>query len=294
MFDLKEVARIDNDKCFSVKFLNEEHWTQVDEKFYNKLSVYMLECDGLDVCNSPILINATNDFDQKSALWVYEGVTNWKFIDEFEFLNAINANPVDIRAVKFYDRSENSISIDMFNALKSTNFNIYMKSTSKSSNTTDGNNQSTWTSFANKKYDWFTCEKTYIGRCFSEVGFNGAQYTDTFCTMEKNDDNELITITYLCLDKDIVYDIIPLGMTDNVYKMYHTISKVMPSKIVGLTDASLEVMFDKKHIIAESYNSIGFVLMCLETHRSDVLIDFSTENIDKVLTNLIQCKVMLD
>lgn len=293
MFDLKEVAYIKDDNCFPIAFLSKEHHNPI-ERFYNRLSVYMIEGDELDVLNSPILINATNDFAKKSALWVYEGMTNWKFIDEFEFLNAINTNLVNIHAVKFYDRSENSISIDMFNALKSTNFNIYMKSTSKSSSTTDGNNQLTWTSFANKKYDWFTCEKTYIGRCFAEVGFKGAQYTDAFCTIEKNDDNELVTATYLCLDKDIVYDIIPLGMTDDAYKVYHTISKVMSSKIVGLTDTSLEVMFNEKHIIAEAYNSIGFMLMCLETHRSDTLIDFSTENVNKVLTDLVKCKVTLD
>ena len=133
---------------------------------------------------------------------------------------------------------------------------------------------------------------TYIGRCFAGVGFNGADYTDAFCTMEKKGNNELVTITYLCFDKDIVYSIIPLGMTDDVYEMYHTLSKVISGKIVGLTDTSIEVMFDGKHIVVANLNSVihAFTLTCLETHRSDTLIDYSVENIDRVLVNLVQCK----
>lgn len=282
MFDLKEVAYIKDDNCFPITFLSKEHHNPV-ERFYNRLSVYMLEEDELDVPNSPILINVTDDFKKKSALWVYEGVLDCESIDSFEFLNALTTNPVDMRAVKFYSRSENSISIDVFNAIKSDDFHIYL--------ITDGD-KTTWSSFANKKYDWFTCEKPYIGRCFAGVGFMGANYTNAFCTMEKKDNNELVTITYLCLDKDIVYSVIPLGMTDDVYGMYHTLSKVISGKIIGLTDTSIEVMFDGKHIVAANYNYVihMFTLTCLETHKSDTLIDYSVENIDKVLTNLVECE----
>lgn len=251
----------------------------------------MLEEDELDVPNSPILINITDDFKKKSALWVYEGILDCESIDSFEFLNTLTANPIDMRAVKFYDRSENSVSIDVFNAIKSDDFHIYLKAESKPSITTDGD-KTTWSSFADKKYDWFTCEKPYIGRCFAGAGFMGANYTDAFCTMEKKDNNELITTTYLCLDKDIVYSIIPLGMTDDVYGMYHTLSKVISSKIIGLTDTSIEIMFNGKHIVAANYNHLihVFTLTCLETHESDTLIDYSVENIDRVLTNLVQCE----
>ena len=282
MFDLKEVAYIKDDNCFPITFLSKEHHNPV-ERFYNRLSVYMLEEDELDVPNSPILINVTDDFKKKSALWVYEGVLDCESIDSFEFLNALTTNPVDMRAVKFYSRSENSISIDVFNAIKSDDFHIYL--------ITDGD-KTTWSSFANKKYDWFTCEKPYIGRCFAGVGFMGANYTNAFCTMEKKNNNELVTITYLCLDKDIVYSVIPLGMTDDVYGMYHTLSKVISGKIIGLTDTSIEVMFDGKHIVAANYNYVihMFTLTCLETHKSDTLIDYSVENIDKVLTNLVECE----
>ena len=282
MFDLKEVAYIKDDNCFPITFLSKEHHNPV-ERFYNRLSVYMLEEDELDVPNSPILINVTDDFKKKSALWVYEGVLDCESIDSFEFLNALTTNPVDMRAVKFYSRSENSISIDVFNAIKSDDFHIYL--------ITDGD-KTTWSSFANKKYDWFTCEKPYIGRCFAGVGFMGANYTNAFCTMEKKDNNELVTITYLCLDKDIVYSVIPLGMTDDVYGMYHTLSKVILGKIIGLTDTSIEVMFDGKHIVAANYNYVTrmFTLTCLETHKSDMLIDYSVENIDKVLANLVECE----
>lgn len=290
MFDLKEVAYIKDDNCFPITFLSKEHHNPV-ERFYNRLSVYVLEEDELDVPNSPILINVTDDFKKKSALWVYEGVLDCESIDGFEFLNALTTNPVDMRAVKFYNRSENSISVDVFNAIKSEDFHIYLKSESKLSATTNGD-KVTWSSFANKKYDWFTCEKLYIGRCFAGVGFMGAQYTDAFCTMERNSDNELITTTYLCLDKDIVYSVIPLGMTNDVYGMYHTLSKVISSKIIGLTDTSIEVMFDGKHIVAANYNYVihMFTLTCLETHKSDTLINYSAENIDKVLTNLVECE----
>lgn len=282
MFDLKEVAYIKDDNCFPITFLSKEHHNPV-ERFYNRLSVYMLEEDEVDVPNSPILINVTDDFKKKSALWVYEGVLDCESIDSFEFLNALTTNPVDMRAVKFYSRSENSISIDVFNAIKSDDFHIYL--------ITDGD-KTTWSSFANKKYDWFTCEKPYIGRCFAGVGFMGANYTNAFCTMEKKDNNELVTITYLCLDKDIVYSVIPLGMTDDVYGMYYTLSKVISGKIIGLTDTSIEVMFDGKHIVAANYNYVihMFTLTCLETHKSDTLIDYSVENIDRVLTNLVQCE----
>ena len=282
MFDLKEVAYIKDDNCFPITFLSKEHHNPV-ERFYNRLSVYMLEEDELDVPNSPIFINVTDDFKKKSALWVYEGVLDCESIDSFEFLNALTTNPVDMRAVKFYSRSENSISIDVFNAIKSDDFHIYL--------ITDGD-KTTWSSFANKKYDWFTCEKPYIGRCFAGVGFMGANYTNAFCTMEKKDNNELVTITYLCLDKDIVYSVIPLGMTEDVYGMYHALSKVISSKIVGLTDTSIEIMFNGKHIVAANYNHLihVFTLTCLETHESDTLIDYSVENIDRVLTNLVQCE----
>lgn len=220
---------------------------------------------------------------KKSALWVYEGVLDCESIDSFEFLNALTTSPVDMRAVKFYSRSENSISIDVFNAIKSDDFHIYL--------ITDGD-KTTWSSFADKKYDWFTCEKPYIGRCFAGVGFMGANYTNAFCTMEKKDNNELVTITYLCFDKDIVYSIIPLGMTDDVYEMYHTLSKVISGKIVGLTDTSIEAIFNGKHIVAANLNSVihAFTFTCLETHKSDTLIDYSVENIDRVLTNLVQCE----
>ena len=282
MFDLKEVAYIKDDNCFPITFLSKEHHNPV-ERFYNRLSVYMLEEDELDVPNSPILINVTDDFKKKSALWVYEGVLDCESIDSFEFLNALTTSPVDMRAVKFYSRSENSISIDVFNAIKSDDFHIYL--------ITDGN-KTTWSSFADKKYDWFTCEKPYIGRCFAGVGFVGANYTNAFCTMEKKDNNELVTITYLCFDKDIVYSIIPLGMTDDVYEMYHTLSKVISGKIVGLTDTSIEAIFNGKHIVAANLNSVihAFTFTCLETHKSDTLIDYSVENIDRVLTNLVQCE----
>ena len=282
MFDLKEIAYIKDNDCFPITFLSEEHHNPV-ERFYNRLSVYMLEEDELDVPNSPIFINVTDDFKKKSALWVYEGVLDCESIDSFEFLNALTTNPVDMRAVKFYSRSENSISIDVFNAIKSDDFHIYL--------ITDGD-KTTWSSFANKKYDWFTCEKPYIGRCFAGVGFMGANYTNAFCTMEKKDNNELVTITYLCLDKDIVYSVIPLGMTEDVYGMYHALSKVISSKIVGLTDTSIEIMFNGKHIVAANYNHLihVFTLTCLETHESDTLIDYSVENIDRVLTNLVQCE----
>lgn len=282
MFDLKEVAYIKDDNCFPITFLSKEHHNPV-ERFYNRLSVYMLEEDELDVPNSPILINVTDDFKKKSALWVYEGVLDCESIDSFEFLNALTTSPVDMRAVKFYSRSENSISIDVFNAIKSDDFHIYL--------ITDGD-KTTWSSFADKKYDWFTCEKPYIGRCFAGVGFMGANYTNAFCTMEKKDNNELVTITYLCFDKDIVYSIIPLGMTDDVYEMYHTLSKVISGKIVGLTDTSIEAIFNGKHIVAANLNSVihAFTFTCLETHKSDTLIDYSVENIDRVLTNLVQCE----
>ena len=282
MFDLKEVAYIKDDNCFPITFLSKEHHNPV-ERFYNRLSVYMLEEDELDVPNSPILINVTDDFKKKSALWVYEGVLDCESIDSFEFLNALTTSPVDMRVVKFYSRSENSISIDVFNAIKSDDFHIYL--------ITDGN-KTTWSSFADKKYDWFTCEKPYIGRCFAGVGFVGANYTNAFCTMEKKDNNELVTITYLCFDKDIVYSIIPLGMTDDVYEMYHTLSKVISGKIVGLTDTSIEAIFNGKHIVAANLNSVihAFTFTCLETHKSDTLIDYSVENIDRVLTNLVQCE----
>lgn len=290
MFDLKEIARIDSDKDFSITFLNEKHWRPV-ERFYNKLSVYALEEDNLDVPNSPILINVTNDFRKKSALWVYDGAIDYESIDGFEFLSILTAKQINMRAVKFYDRSENSISVDVFNAIKSDDFHIYLKSESKLSAPANDNN-TTWTSFADKKYDWFTCEKSYIGRCFAGVGFNGANYTDAFCTMEKKDNNELATITYLCFDKDTVYSTIPLGMTDDIYEMYHTLQKVISGKIVGLTDTSIEVMFNGKHIVAANLNSVihAFTLTCLETHKSDTLIDYSAENIDKVATGLIQCE----
>lgn len=282
MFDLKEVAYIKDDNCFPITFLSKEHHNPV-ERFYNRLSVYMLEEDELDVPNSPILINVTDDFKKKSALWVYEGVLDCESIDSFEFLNALTTSPVDMRAVKFYSRSENSISIDVFNAIKSDDFHIYL--------ITDGD-KTTWSSFADKKYDWFTCEKPYIGRCFAGVGFMGANYTNAFCTMEKKDNNELVTITYLCFDKDIVYSIIPLGMTDDVYEMYHALSKVISGKIVGLTDTSIEAIFNGKHIVAANLNSVihAFTFTCLETHKSDTLIDYSVENIDRVLTNLVQCE----
>lgn len=282
MFDLKEVAYIKDDNCFPITFLSKEHHNPV-ERFYNRLSVYMLEEDELDVPNSPILINVTDDFKKKSALWVYEGVLDCESIDSFEFLNALTTSPVDMRAVKFYSRSENSISIDVFNAIKSDDFHIYL--------ITDGD-KTTWSSFADKKYDWFTCEKPYIGRCFAGVGFMGADYTNAFCTMEKKDNNELVTITYLCFDKDIVYSIIPLGMTDDVYEMYHALSKVISGKIVGLTDTSIEAIFNGKHIVAANLNSVihAFTFTCLETHKSDTLIDYSVENIDRVLTNLVQCE----
>ena len=282
MFDLKEVAYIKDDNCFPITFLSKEHHNPV-ERFYNRLSVYMLEEDELDVPNSPILINVTDDFKKKSALWVYEGVLDCESIDSFEFLNALTTSPVDMRAVKFYSRSENSISIDVFNVIKSDDFHIYL--------ITDGD-KTTWSSFADKKYDWFTCEKPYIGRCFAGVGFMGANYTNAFCTMEKKDNNELVTITYLCFDKDIVYSIIPLGMTDDVYEMYHTLSKVISGKIVGLTDTSIEAIFNGKHIVAANLNSVihAFTFTCLETHKSDTLIDYSVENIDRVLTNLVQCE----
>lgn len=282
MFDLKEVAYIKDDNCFPITFLSKEHHNPV-ERFYNRLSVYMLEEDELDVPNSPILINVTDDFKKKSALWVYEGVLDCESIDSFEFLNALTTSPVDMRAVKFYSRSENSISIGVFNAIKSDDFHIYL--------ITDGD-KTTWSSFADKKYDWFTCEKPYIGRCFAGVGFMGANYTNAFCTMEKKDNNELVTITYLCFDKDIVYSIIPLGMTDDVYEMYHTLSKVISGKIVGLTDTSIEAIFNGKHIVAANLNSVihAFTFTCLETHKSDTLIDYSVENIDRVLTNLVQCE----
>ena len=282
MFDLKEVAYIKDDNCFPITFLSKEHHNPV-ERFYNRLSVYMLEEDELDVPNSPILINVTDDFKKKSALWVYEGVLDCESIDSFEFLNALTTSPVDMRAVKFYSRSENSISIDVFNAIKSDDFHIYL--------ITDGD-KTTWSSFADKKYDWFTCEKPYIGRCFAGVGFMGANYTNAFCTMEKKDNNELVTITYLCFDKDIVYSIIPLGMTDDIYEMYHTLSKVISGKIVGLTDTSIEAIFNGKHIVAANLNSVihAFTFTCLETHKSDTLIDYSVENIDRVLTNLVQCE----
>lgn len=110
--------------------------------------------------------------------------------------------------------------------------------------------------------------------------------------MERNSNNKLITTTYLCLDKDIVYSIIPLGMTDDVYEMYRTLSKVISSKVVGLTDTSIKVMFDGKHIVAANLNSVihAFTLTCLETHKSDTLIDYSVKNIDKVLANLVECE----
>ena len=290
MFDLKEVAYIKDNDCFPITFLSEEHHNPV-ERFYNRLSVYMLEEDELDVPNSPILINVTDDFKKESALWVYEGMFDCESIDSFEFLSILIAKPVDIRAVKFYDRSENSIYVDVFNTIKSEDFHIYLKSETKLPTPAD-DSRIMWTSFADKKYDWFTCEKLYIGRCFAGVGFMGAQYTDAFCTMERNSNNELITTTYLCLDKDIVYSVIPLGMTDDVYGMYCVLSKVISNKIVGLTDTSIEIMFNGKHIVAANYNHLihVFTLTCLETHESDTLIDYSVENIDRVLTNLVQCE----
>ena len=290
MFDLKEVAYIKDDDCFPITFSKGEYHNPV-ERFYNKLSIYALEEDEMNVLNSPILINVTGDFKKESALWVYEGMIDYESIDSFEFLNILTTTPVDMRAVKFYDRSENNISVDVFNAIKSGDFHIYLKSELKSPTSTD-NSGIIWTSFADKKYDWFTCEKPYIGRCFAGVGFTGAQYTNAFCTMEKNDCNELVTTTCLCLDKDIIYSIITLGMTDGTYEMYHTLSKVVSGKIVGLTDTSIEVMFNGKHIVAANLNSVihAFTFTCLETHKSDTLIDYSVENIDRVLTNLVQCE----
>ena len=211
MFILKETAII-NDGDFSITFHDKDR--HAIAKTYDKVSVYEIE----SICL--VFVNVTNQKTGDSALWLSNSYRAAQFLSSRLYTSYIyDTVPADISEVRFYNNNLAS-AIDVVTL---TNLPIYLK-TEYCRSKHDADIDVMWVS-AVQDYNGikfsFASENKHTIEVLNGTAYNDLKYTDGFCIIEKDceDDNELVTTVYLKLDSHVIECAEPL-MVDSKTKKW--------------------------------------------------------------------------
>ena len=259
MFILKETAII-NDGEFSVTFHDKEgHATT---KTYNKVSVHEVE----SICLA--FVNVTNTDTGNSALWLSKDYRATERLSSRLNRSYIpNTVPADISEVRFY----NSNSANVIDVVILTDLPIYLK-TEYSRAKYDAYIDVTWVSavqdFNGIKFS-FDSENNHTIEVLNDTEYNGLKYTDGFCIIEKDceDDNELVTAVYLKLDNSIIECAAPLMVDSKTKEMGEYVRKTISNKVIAFNENSIKVIYGKKPALL-TFNAVYLTALCDKTTKS--------------------------
>lgn len=259
MFCLKETATI-NDGDFSITFHDKDG--HAIAKIYDKVSVHEIE----SICL--VFVNVTNQKTGDSALWLSHSYGAAQFLVSRLYTSYIyDTVPADISEVRFY----NSNLASVIDVVTLTDLPIYLK-----------------TEYSRAKYDayidirWVSAIQDYNGIKFSfdsennhtievlnNTAYNGLKYTDGFCIVEKDyeNDNELVTTAYLKLNNSVIKYAEPLMVDSKTKELGKYVRKTLSNKVVAFNENSIKVIYGKKPVLL-TFNTVYLTALCNKTTKS--------------------------
>ena len=262
MFILKETAII-NDGEFSITFHDKEGHTTT--KAYNKVSVHEIE----SICL--VFVNVTNTDTGDSALWLTKdyGAAE-RLSSRLDRSYIPDTVPADTSEVRFY----NSNSASVIDVVTLTDLPIYLK-TEYSRAKYDAYIDATWVSTAqdyNGSKFTFDSENNHTIEVLNDTAYRGLKYTDGFCVIEKDheNDNELVTTVYLKLDNHVVKCAEPLTVNSKAQEMCEYVRKTVSNKFVAFSSDATKIIYGKKHVLLTLENGYLYVL-CNKTTKSGLI-----------------------
>lgn len=278
MFILKETAII-NDGDFSITFHDKDGHTIA--KTYDKVSVHEIESIRL------VFVNVTNQKTGDSALWLsnnYGAVQ--RLASRLDTSCLHDTIPADMDAVRFYDKST-----DVIDVIVNSDLPIYLKTEycrSKYGADIDVTWVSAIQSYNGIKFS-FTSENKHTIEVLNDTEYNGLKYTDGFCIIEKDceDDNELVTAVYLKLDNSIIECTAPLMVDSKTKEMGEYVRKTISNKVVAFNEDSIKVIYGKKHVLLTLENDNLYV-SCDETNKSRLTMfgSLTPEGLEELIFNI--------
>ena len=278
MFYLKETAII-NDGDFSITFHDKDGHTIA--KTYDKVSVHEIESIRL------VFVNVTNQKTSDSALWLsnkYGAVQ--RLASRLDTSCLHDTIPADMDAVRFYDKST-----DVIDVIVNSDLPIYLKTEycrSKYGADIDVTWVSAIQSYNGIKFS-FTSENKHTIEVLNDTEYNGLKYTDGFCIIEKDceDDNELVTAVYLKLDNSIIECAAPLMVDSKTKEMGEYVRKTISNKVVAFNEDSIKVIYGKKHVLLTLENDNLYV-SCDETNKSRLTMfgSLTPEGLEELIFNI--------
>lgn len=259
MFILKETAII-NDGDFSITFHDKDGHTIA--KTYDKVSVHEIE----SICL--VFVNVTNQKTGDSALWLSNSYRAVQFLSSRLYTSYIyDTVPADISEVRFY----NSHLASVIDVVTLTNLPIYLK-TGYYRSKYGADIDVTWLSavqdYNGTKFS-FTSENKHTIEVLNDTAYDGLKYTDGFCIVEKDyeDDNELVTTVYLKLDNSIIEYAEPLMVDSKTKEMGEYVRKTLSNKVVAFNSNSIKVIYGKKPVLL-TFNAVYLTALCDKTTKS--------------------------
>ena len=259
MFILKETAQI-NDGDFSITFHDKDG--HAITKTYDKVSVHEIE----SICL--VFVNVTNQKTGDSALWLSHSYRAAQFLSSRLYASYIyDTIPADISEVRFYNNSLASV-IDVVTL---TDLPIYLK-TEYCRTKYDADIDVTWVS-AVQDYNGikfsFASENKHTIEVLNDTVYDGLKYTDGFCIIEKDheDDNELVTTVYLKLDNSIIECAEPLMVDSKTKEVGEYVRKTFSNKVVTFNSNSIKVIYGKKPVLL-TFNAVYLTALCDKTTKS--------------------------
>lgn len=259
MFILKETAII-NDGDFSITFHDKDGHTIA--KTYDKVSVHEIE----SICLA--FVNVTNQKTGDSALWLSNSYRAVQFLSSRLYTSYIyDTVPADISEVRFY----NSNLASVIDVVTLTNLPIYLK-TEYCTAKYDADMDTSWVSsvqgYNGIKFS-FDSENKHTIEVLNDTAYNGLKYTDGFCIIEKDceDDNELVTAVYLKLDNSIIGCAAPLMVDSKTKEMGEYVRKTISNKVIAFNENSIKVIYGKKPVLL-TFNAVYLTALCDKTTKS--------------------------
>ena len=279
MFYLKETAII-NDGDFSITFHDKDG--HAIAKTYDKVSVHEIE----SICL--VFVNVTNQKTGDSALWLSNSYRAAQLLSSRLYTSYVyNTVPVDTSEVRFYNNSLASV-IDVVTL---TNLPIYLKTEycrSKYGADIDVTCVSAVQNYNGIKFS-FASENKHTIEVLNDTAYDGLKYTDGFCIIEKDceDDNELVTTVYLKLDNSIIECAEPLMVDSKTQEMYEYVRKTISNKFVAFSSDATKIIYGKKHVLLTLEDDYLYV-SCDETNKSRLIMfdSLTPENLEELIFNI--------
>lgn len=278
MFVLKKTALINSEKPFTVDFTNKNN-SKVT-KTYDKISVYEVEFIGLT------FVGVANNDTGDSALWLSNDYRAVELLASRLDMSYLYDTIPNISVVKFYDKST-----DVIDMVVNSDFPIYLKTeycTAKYGADIDISWVSTVQDYSGIKLS-IDKENVHTIQELNNTVCDGLKYTDGFCTIEKDheDDNELTTTVYLKLDNSVIEYATPLMVDSKTREMCECARETISNKVIGFNENSIKIIYGKKHVLLTLENDY-LCVSCDETTKSRfVLFDSLTpEKLEELVFNI--------